>query len=54
MTPEQKIYAVVSIISLGIMAMLLWSWLVDEIFDWILRRYIEPWKERIHREHDDN
>lgn len=52
MTPEQKAYAIISIISLGALAMLLWSWLVDEVFDWIARRYIEPWKERIRRKHE--
>lgn len=50
MTPEQKFYAIINILQLGALAALLWCWAVDELFDWIDRRYIEPWKERIRRE----
>lgn len=47
MTPEQKLYAIINLVTLGIVVCLVGSWLTDRIFDWIERRWIEPWKARI-------
>ncbi len=49
MTPEQKLYALSSIISLAFLAIIAWQLL----FDWIEDRFIGPWKERIRREMED-
>jgi len=44
-TPEQKLYALSSIISLGMLAIAAWIFLLD----WVEDRFIVPWKERIRR-----
>lgn len=49
MTPEQKAWVIINILQIAALAALLWWWAVDELFDWIERRYIEPWKECIRR-----
>ena len=49
MTPEQKFYAIINLVTIGIILMLLWLWLVDVVFDWIERRFVEPYKELLRR-----
>lgn len=39
MTPEQKAWVIINILQIAALAALLWWWAVDELFDWIERRY---------------
>lgn len=48
MTPEQQLTAIANVIMIGIVAMLGWTMFCD----WIDKRYIKPWIERIRKSGD--